>query len=35
MPPIDPTLYSSLSNADISTYDPIGRFVYFDVKYKF
>ena len=35
MPPVDPTIYGSYSNADISTYNPIGRFIYVDLKYKF
>ena len=35
MPPIDPTIYGSLSNADIGTYNPIGRFMYVDLKIKF
>ena len=35
MPPIDPTLYGSLSNADIGTYNPVGRFFYVDMKFKF
>ena len=35
MPPVDPTIYGSYSNADISTYNPIGRFIYADVKFKF
>lgn len=35
LPPVDPTLYSSLSGADIGTYNPIGRFIYVDLKYKF
>jgi iron complex outermembrane receptor protein len=35
MPPVDPTIYGSLSQADISTYNPIGRFLYVDLKYKF
>jgi iron complex outermembrane receptor protein len=35
MPPTDPTLYGSLSNADIGTYNPIGRFFYVDLKFKF
>ena len=35
MPPIDPTIYGSLSNADIGTYNPIGRFIYVDLKFKF
>lgn len=35
MPPTDPTIYGSLSNADIGTYNPIGRFFYTDLKFKF
>ena len=35
MPPVDPTIYSSYSNADISIYNPIGRFIYVDLKFKF
>ncbi len=35
MPPVDPTIYGSYSNADIGTYNPIGRFIYADLKFKF
>ena len=35
MPPVDPTIYGSYSNADISTYNPIGRFIYVDLRFKF
>lgn len=35
LPPVDPTIYGSYSNADISTYNPIGRFLYVDMKFKF
>jgi len=34
MPPLDPTIFTD-SNADIATFGSIGRFVYFDLKFKF